>query len=402
MVAWLPALVGGAAALFGAGGANKAANAQAAAAQAQIDLSREQFDFLNDLQGGLYDDQRRDNAFAFNTAKRQANNAYTGQKDAATWLYGPGRTSSNNLSTALNTLFSNQQSAGERALKNTGAANQSDLLRGLRASTRLYQPAYDQGQNALAAYGYNLGIGDKPAGYTGLELSPGAQFLLEQGRKEVEGGAAGGGGLYSGNTLTELERLRQGAVATDRDNQMAQLFAMLGIGQGAAGNMADLRSAYDANVTGQRSATTQGVNALRAAYGDARAGNMTGTLDRNYGYGTNYANALSGAATGLAANQTAAAGQYAANQGTARVNRANLAGQASANYQNAAHDAYTSIGNAGAAGAIGTSNAITGGINNALQIYGMMGGGGFGGGQPAAGTNFLSNVYSRNQLPAVY
>ena len=374
-MAILGAILGGAiTGLLGKSAADKASDAQAKAAQAQIDLSREQFNYLNELQGGLYDEQKGDNRLAYDVGRRQANNAYTGTKNAATWLYGPARTASNNLGASLQSFYNGQQGAGERGLKNTGAANIDTLKRGLRSNTSLFQPAYDQGQNALAAYGYTLGLGDKPANYSGMELSPGAQFLLQEGRKEVEGGAAGAGGLYSGNTMGELERLRSGTVATDRDNQMAQLFGLLGIGQNAAGNMADLRSQYDAGVTGQRTATTGGINALRAAYGDAKAGAATSMLDRNYGYGTNYANAMTGAATGLAGAQTAAANNYATAQGAARGQRANLAGNASNAYQLAAQNGYGALGDARAAGAIGSNNAINGGINNALAIYGMMGG----------------------------
>jgi hypothetical protein len=166
---------------------------------------------------------------------------------------------------------------------------------------------------------------------------------------------------------------------------MAQLFGLLGIGQNAAGNMANLRTAYDSAEVGQRSATTAGligqqsgatnaINALRGAYGDAKAANYNNQADRQYGYGTNYANALTGAGNNLAAAQTAAAGNYAANQGAAGANRANLAGAASQNYQIGAMNGYGNMGDAQAAGAIGVGNAINGGIGNALKIKGKLGG----------------------------
>lgn len=51
-------------------------------------------------------------------------------------------------------------------------------------------------------------------------------------------------------------------------------------------------------------------------------------------------------------------------------NAAGLQASAGQNYATGASNAYANIGNAQAAGAIGMGNAITGGINNALNIWG--------------------------------
>jgi len=62
------------------------------------------------------------------------------------------------------------------------------------------------------------------------------------------------------------------------------------------------------------------------------------------------------------------------NMGTARTNRANLYGDSAANYTTNASTSIANRGDAGAAGAIGVGNALTGGINAGFGIYGALGG----------------------------
>jgi hypothetical protein len=173
---------------------------------------------------------------------------------------------------------------------------------------------YDPGRNALGAYASELGLGAAPKGYSGISMSPATQFLLTQGRKEAEGGAAGSGGLYSGNTLVELERMRQGYAAQDRDNQLSQL----------------------------------------------------------YGLGTYATEGLAGREQQLANRRIGAVQDFVGNMANARGQRANLYGTAATNYTQGASNALANYGNAAASGAIGVGNAITGGINNALGTYGYM------------------------------
>ena len=74
---------------------------------------------------------------------------------------------------------------------------------------------------------------DAPRGY---EASPMARYLLETGRDTIEGGAAAGGGLYSGATMKALEDYRQKTVMADRDNYLARLLGLTQMGANAAGN----------------------------------------------------------------------------------------------------------------------------------------------------------------------
>lgn len=168
-----------------------------------------------------------------------------------------------------------------------------------------FNPYYQAGTNALAAYQSELGLGSRPEGYTGISMSPGAQFALEQGRDTMEAGAAMRGGLNSGAALAGLERLRMGMAAQDRDSQLNRLAGMTDMGMGAAGMQAQAGNALSANN----------------------------------------------------ANSTQFMGNALANRG-----------------------------NAAASGAVGMANALQGGLNNAIGIYGyqqQMGGGGGGLNVPA-------------------
>jgi hypothetical protein len=172
-----------------------------------------------------------------------------------------------------------------RSLDRTSDAVDSniDTLRGARnRSVGRLDPYADAGTNAMQAYASNLGLGSAPAGYTGLEHSAGAKFQLEQGRKQVEGGATGAGGLYSGETLAELERLRNGNVLMDRDNQMAQMFALGGQGLNAAGQIGNIEGQYGQDVSGQRQWGAGEGNRIDENYGrDASNVRQWGTTGQN-------------------------------------------------------------------------------------------------------------------------
>jgi hypothetical protein len=354
-----------------------------------------------------------------------------------------------------------------------------------RASLGYFQPSIGRGNDAGAAYSYNLGLGGKPKGYSGLQESEGTKYLMNTGRQEIEGGAAGNGNMYSGATLAALDKKRMGLASLDKDNQMQQLMAQAGLGQSAANSAAgiragyaddaaatrsgatssinalrgaytgqisdarnaataginNLRAGYTGQIAGARNAATAGINNLRSQYtgdiaderGDYRntanlldqtrgAGNTaarnlgTGTLNQlqdtyanrgiginnaynanSYGINSDFANANTNAADTLAARRTDAFNNNTANLGAARANRANLMGGNAANYTSGMSSAIANKGDARAAGVIGGANALMGGIQNGLGMYGMMGGqfGGGGGGVqpqvPANGTNVFAN-----------
>jgi hypothetical protein len=243
------------------------------------------------------------------------------------------------------------------------------------AALGLFKPAQTAGDNALGAYSFNLGIGKKPSNYTGMEMSEGTRFLMNEGRDEIEGGAAGAGGLYSGATLEALERKRMGLASLDKDNQQQQLFSLAGMGQSAANSMAGIygnssddlvanRAYYgsaDADTRGQYAGAISNLNdqnyarvaGNQGAYYDGMAGNTTGNTNRRI-------------------DNTNAFTQGTAN---AQNNRVSFGQSASQNYANGASNALANYGQAQATGAYGTASAINSGVNNAFGMYGMLGGG---------------------------
>lgn len=135
---------------------------------------------------------------------------------------------------------SKASSAQERA-----AAQQVALQREIYEDQKeRFQPFYEAGTNALNPYLYEIGLADRPEGWAGLSMSPGARFALEQGRDTVEAGAAARSGLNSGATLAGLERLRMGMAAQDRDNQLNRLAGVVDSGQAAAANQASAGNAF--------------------------------------------------------------------------------------------------------------------------------------------------------------
>jgi hypothetical protein len=303
-----------------------------------------------------------------------------------------------------------------------------------------FEPSIARGNDAGAAYGYNLGLGGKPAGYSGLSESEGTKYLMKTGRQEIEGGAAGAGNLFSGATAAALEKKRIGLASLDKENQMAQLMGLAGLGQGAANSAAGVRANYSDDIAGQRTGATSSINDLRAGYTGAMAGERTGatsainalrggytgamagersdylntanaldtastsgiTSARNLGTATlnglqdvsanrgmgintdynnlmhgirsDYANGITNAADVRAARGIDRANTNTANLGSARANRANLFGSAAGQYTTGMSSALGNKGDAKAAGAIGSGNALMGGLQNGLGIYGMMGG----------------------------
>ncbi len=448
--------------LLGSKASNKAADAQTAAANAQAQLQADMFSRVDELQKRLYEGQRADIEDIYDRSKGYAYDEKRSNLWTARQLYNDGtnraryaageniddlrdglRRSRNDLAAAEDANQSaalgtrNSTIAGYRDTRDENIADlegaRDQTLGRIDATQRKgvaelegardraignFDPYLETGGNALAAARFNLGIGEKPDDYTGLRMSAGTKYQLKAGRNTVEGGAAGAGGLYSGATLESLEKLRNGLVAQDFDDQQNQLIGLAGMGQSAAGSVSGLESgfandingirpqgsadsaaalgSYTGAIAGQRSAANQGVAAARENYyddtsvnrmwatqqGNALTGSylpqITGQRDNLtnnlYNIGANYANARTGTISDYYDSLSGLGQNYLANMGTARTNRANLYGTAATNYASGAGAAIGNAGDARAAGAIGSANALTGGLENGLKIYGALGG----------------------------
>lgn len=139
------------------------------------------------------------------------------------------------------------------------------------------QPFLDAGMGGLNPYLYELGLADRPEGWQGLSMSPGAQFALQQGRDAIEAGAAARGGLFSGSTAKGLEDYRQRVATQDRDNQLNRLLGLTQMGQSAAAGQGAAGIQF-ANAAGN--AMQQGANAAGA--GMIGIGNAANDAIGNY------------------------------------------------------------------------------------------------------------------------
>lgn len=106
--------------------------------------------------------------------------------------------------------------------------------------TALFQPIYEQGMNALAAYNSEVMGTAAPDGYTkfGAETDPNYGFAMSEGMSALDGSAAMNGGLYSGATMKAAQQFGQNTAMGFRDNHLNRLSGLAGSGQAAAGQQA--------------------------------------------------------------------------------------------------------------------------------------------------------------------
>jgi hypothetical protein len=343
----IPAII---AAAIGAGGTALAgkmgADATAGAAADQLGMTKEMFERMDALQGELYDEQTGtiNQGFRQNLGDINANQGQ--QIDLANILgmYG--------MQGAQQTRDQNVGMYGREMRRGTRGIRQAT-----RQSVRGFKPALNLGTNALRAFAENLGVGNAP-GYN-MEMTPGNRYLLDEGSKSIEGSAAGAGGLYSGAAMEELQRHAMGIAAQDRGQQQSELFGLAGMGQDAAGSIANLKTGG-----------AQSINALRGGYTDRIGGANDQLFSQLYGIGGDWAQGVGGALDGGLDRRMGARDFRTSSLGTARANRANLQGNAAGQYMQGASGAY---GLQGAAGVM-QSNALANGINNGAFMYNYAGG----------------------------
>lgn len=231
--------------------------------------------------------------------------------------------------------------ASNAADAQTDAANQQTALQGriYDETVERFNPYYNSGLNALAAYNYELGLGEAPMiGATPLSI------------ETIPGETSGilGGLLGGGNTPTMYQVGDQQFASLDE----AQRYAAENATGGTQYQGYELEPGYQWQIE-------QGINALdqsAAARGQLQSSWAMNNAQR-LGQGIadtgrqNYLNRLASAASGgqAAAGNQAQAGQF---------------------YASGASNALANAGNAQAAGAIGVGNAINQGIQNGLGIWG--------------------------------
>lgn len=257
--------------------------------------------------------------------------------------------------------------AADKAADAQSAAAQAqiDLQREIYQKTsRKFQPYYQAGNNALAAYMYEMGLGAAPTvGGTPLTITRVTQ---------------GGGGPGRGND----------SILSPRQQSMLQGYWAQNGGFGGAGP-----NGGDTFRVGGKTFSTM-AEAQKFANQNARGASEYQGFTATPGYqfrvdeGNNAINAMAGARGGLVSGATMQAlqerGQNLATEeygnymnrlsGLTGMGMSAAGNQASAgaNYASGASNALANQGNAQAAGAIGQGNALMGGINTGLNIYGYM------------------------------
>ena len=426
-MSWIAAAVGGGTALMGFLGSRNAASAQRDASNQQLQLGREQLA----LQERLYNNALGVGREVAGQQIGAARNTFQGQRGAANRTFGQSIDNANAYSAdafgladrtrgqALN-FANNQQSTGmglARGVRNQTmgfADDQRNTGMGIARDTRntgmdiagdvrdrqvgQFQPYANSGGAANNALNYEMGLGGMPTGYRGFQETPGYEFMRGEATRAVDGSAAARGGLFSGATLAEMNRVGTGLADQEYDQFLNRLEGTRGMGMAAAGGIADAWGNYGANglnIQNQYGATAQNINSDFGA-NRTNAVNNYGSIAQNVNadFGANRTNAANnygatgqgiiGNTAGMVGGAIDARGQNIYNAiggmganiynayggiGAGEANAGAMYSQGAGNAYNYQGDALANYGDASAAGAIGTTNAITNGIQQGVGIY---------------------------------
>lgn len=215
--------------------------------------------------------------------------------------------------------------AKKNASAQAAAADQATALQReiFQQTTANYKPFLSAGKTGLAAYLYEMGLGEKPlvggtmpkitqiggvykAGgqtfktlaeaeafqkentkpgtpYEGYQQSPMAKYLMEEGVDSITGSAAAGGGLFSGASMEALEKNRRTVIGADTADYFSRLTGLANMGMGAAGNQASAGQNYANNAgnLAMQAGAAKGQGYMGAA---SAIGNTIGDMAGIYGY----------------------------------------------------------------------------------------------------------------------
>lgn len=154
-----------------------------------------------------------------------------------------------------------------------GGRSQSNAARRQgRLQERMFQqqrgdlaPYRESGGIANNALAFEMGLGDRPEGYGGFNLSDFQKFTMDQGRQQVEASAAARGRLGSGATMNAVNDRGQVMSNAFRGEFLDRLGGMATAGQNAAAQTGAFAGQY-----------AQGMAGVNSAIGNAQAGGMMG------------------------------------------------------------------------------------------------------------------------------
>jgi hypothetical protein len=177
-------------------------------------------------------------------------------------------------------------SSGSKSAANAQVAgNQAgiDYLGGaLDTATKQLQPYQQAGTDALSRLNA-LYTGD----YSGFNNSPDYKYALDQGEQAINRAASAAGGRLSGNSILALNKNAQGLATQNLGNYTSRLMQLAGMGQGAAGAVANAGLNVGSQVaglaSGQGTARASGIVGSTNAWGNVIDGVVNG--DANTGSG---------------------------------------------------------------------------------------------------------------------
>ncbi len=105
--------------------------------------------------------------------------------------------------------------------------------------------------------------------YGGFQESPGYKFALQQGLDSVNALAGAKGGLNSGKTMQDLLAYGQGMASQEYNNYLGQIYGLVNVGTGAAGNQANAGANYAANAGNALSSKGNAASAGAIGVGNA-------------------------------------------------------------------------------------------------------------------------------------
>jgi len=186
--------------------------------------------------------------------------------------------------------------AGEEAAQEAADVQLAGTQAGIAEQRRQFditqaslKPFQEAGTGALQQQQALLGLSGEEAqrtAFSGLEASPGQQFLRDRQQRALLRNASAIGGLGGGNVRTALQQQAVGFAQQDIQNQFGRLGQLAGQGQGAATNIGQFGTQVAGSIAG-----------LQQAGGAARASGILGANQANV-QATNQIFQLAGQAAG--------------------------------------------------------------------------------------------------------
>lgn len=166
----------------------------------------------------------------------------------------------------------------------------ADLARGQTRALQVLNTGYDEGIRTLnplvetgdvdyQAYRSELGLGERPEGYSGFQETPGYQFTRNEGLGSIDAAYAARGGLNSGALEKARMQYATGLADQQYDNHLTRLGGLAQTGVNARGALSELQVNFGqdrANVftnNAINSAQTRAAEGNALAEGVTRAGN---------------------------------------------------------------------------------------------------------------------------------